>query len=167
MKVLNRAKSFGRISPPMEVGGCDMHACYEQDGVLFDAHDYPCVPGAKETIDAEAKSETAVAKIDTATEAVDPAPTPRQKRATQRAAAQPSKTRDTPDPIRAAEPPANGIVDGIDLAAWGRGKTDYLFGEVRKAVKKAYGAQLTERRDVVDLLIAQRVIAASEARADV
>lgn len=55
----------------------------------------------------------------------------------------------------------------INLAAWARGQTEYLFAEVQKALRATYAKQVTERRDAVDFLIEQGVIAANEARTDV
>ena len=55
----------------------------------------------------------------------------------------------------------------VDLAAWAMGKREYLFGEVQKAIRTAYHKQVTERRDAVDFLVEQKVIAAASARRDV
>lgn len=176
---LDRTRAFGKISPPMEVAGYELSAHYEQDGGLFDAHDCECVmPGAAPQPEPVPVSEPVhVLAHETArggdaveaappADAADPAPVnPRKARAQKRALEQAQTA--APPPVPAPPPPANGIVDGVDLAAWGRGQKDYLFGEIRKAVRKGYHAQLTERRDVIDLLIAQRVIAAAEARKDV
>ena len=54
----------------------------------------------------------------------------------------------------------------IDLAAWGRGQHEYLFGDVRKAIRTKFSTSVTERRDAVNLLIDDKVIAAAEARKD-
>lgn len=168
MRMLDQARPFGRVSPPLEVDGCELPAHYEQDGVLFDAHGHPC---RKE--DAAKPAPVVVTTVETApvVETVVIAPveppvdeSPRKKRAAARAA---NAKAPSPEPIPAAPPPANGIVNGIDLAAWGRGQQEYLFAEVRKAVKKGYGAALDERRAVVDFLIEQRVITAAQARTDV
>ncbi len=56
---------------------------------------------------------------------------------------------------------------GVDLAAWGMGQKEYLFGEVQKAIRTQFAKQVTERRDAVDFLIEQRIIAAANARNDV
>lgn len=167
MRMLDQARPFGKVSPPLEIDGCEP-AHYEQDGTLFDAHGHPC---RKE--DAVEAAPAVVAKVEAApvVETVVIAPveppvesSPRQKRAAARAA---NAKAPSPEPIPAAPPPANGVVNGIDLAAWGRGQQEYLFAEVRKAVKKGYGAALDERRAVVDFLIEQRVIPAAQARKDV
>jgi hypothetical protein len=64
--------------------------------------------------------------------------------------------------------PQSGLAaSGVDLAAWGRGQRDYLWGEVRKAMKTEFGRAVTERDDAVDFLIQQGVITAGEARQDV
>ena len=174
MRMLDQARPFGKVSPPLDLDGCEMPAHYEQDGVLFDAHGHPC---RKEDEKKPAPAVVAVAaekmvgNAPTVTEPVVIAPveppveaSPRQKRAAARAA---NAKAPSPEPIPAAPPPSNGVVDGVDLAAWGRGQQEYLFAEVRKAVKKGYGAQLAERRGVVDFLIEQRVITAAQARKDV
>lgn len=54
----------------------------------------------------------------------------------------------------------------IDLAAWGRGQKEYLFGDVRKAIRSKYSTSVTERRDAVNLLVDEKVISAAEARQD-
>lgn len=87
----------------------------------------------------------------------------RKAKAAERTAAVAAPPAVTPSPVAA---PA-GSKTGIDLAAWGRGQKDYLFGEVQKAVRTQYHAQLSERRAVVEFLIEQKVITAAEARRDV
>lgn len=169
MRMLDQARPFGKVSPPLDLDGCEMPAHYEQDGVLFDAHGHPCrkedekkpAPAVVAKVEAAPVVETVViAPVEPPVEA-----SPRQKRAAARAAA--NTKAPSPEPIPAAPPPSNGVVDGVDLAAWGRGQQEYLFAEVRKAVKKGYGVQLAERRGVVDFLIEQRVITAAQARKDV
>lgn len=67
-----------------------------------------------------------------------------------------------------AQPPAPPAKSGeVDLAAWGRGQKEYIFGEVRKTIRAKYSTSVTERRDAVDLLIAEKVITAAEARKDI
>jgi len=58
----------------------------------------------------------------------------------------------------------------LDLAAWGRGQKEYLFAEVRKAIRTKFGRTIAgehERTDAVDFLIEAKVITAAEARKDV
>lgn len=58
----------------------------------------------------------------------------------------------------------------IDLAAWARGQREYLFAEVRKAIRGKYNKQITgeyERRDAVEFLVEQKLVSAVEARKDV
>lgn len=57
--------------------------------------------------------------------------------------------------------------NGVNLVAWGQGQTEYLFGEVQKAIRTTYHKQIAERRDAVDFLIEQGVITAANARTDV
>lgn len=56
---------------------------------------------------------------------------------------------------------------GVDLAAWARGQKEYLFAEVRKAIRAKYGSVVTERDDAVDLLVDNKLITQAEARKDV
>lgn len=66
-----------------------------------------------------------------------------------------------------AAPPVPPAAPGtIDLAAWGRGQREYLWAEVRKAIRAKYHTGVTQRRDAVNLLIDQGLIRAAEARAD-
>lgn len=55
----------------------------------------------------------------------------------------------------------------IDLAAWARGQKEYLFSEVRKAIRGKYAAVVTERDDAVNLLVDNGVLTQAEARKDV
>ncbi len=55
----------------------------------------------------------------------------------------------------------------VDLAAWARGQNEYIFGEIRKSIRSKYSTSVTERRDAIDLLIAEKVITAAEARKDI
>lgn len=63
--------------------------------------------------------------------------------------------------------PQDKAATGVDLAAWGRGKQEYLFGDIRKAIRAQYNRVVTERRDALDLLIEQGVITAESARRDI
>ncbi len=67
----------------------------------------------------------------------------------------------------APAPAPQGKATGVDLAAWGRGRQEYLFGDIRKAIRAQYGKVVTERHDAVDFLIEQGVITAESARKDV
>lgn len=178
MRMLDQGRPFGKVSPPLEIDGCEP-AHYEQDGILFDAHGHPCraedakkpVPAVVTAMTTELAGNAATVTV-TETGPVVIAPvqppadaSPRQKRAAARAAA--NAKAPAPESIPAPPPPADGVVNGVDLGAWGRGQKEYLFAEVRKAVKKGYGAHLSERRDVVDFLIEQRIIPAAQARKDV
>lgn len=89
-----------------------------------------------------------------------------QRRRAARAVTTEQSAPQTPTPQQPAPAP-QGKASGIDLAAWGRGKTEYLFGEVRKAIRSQYGKVVTERHDAVDFLIEQGVITAESARKDV
>jgi pyruvate/2-oxoglutarate dehydrogenase complex dihydrolipoamide acyltransferase (E2) component len=152
---LDRTKPFGKVSPPMSVPGCEMPAHYEQDNILFDSQDRPV---DKKLWDDE--------------DDVAPA-APAPKAAAAPAPGKVKGTPKTPAPAgkkAAAAAPANQTAaagTGIDLAAWGRGQADFLSQEIFKAVRSKYNVVLSERRDVVDLLITEKVITAEEARKDV
>jgi hypothetical protein len=64
----------------------------------------------------------------------------------------------------------NGKV-AVDLRAWGCGTKEYLSAEVIKAVREKYYKQIGVgehwRRDVVDLLLEEKVITAAQARRDI
>jgi hypothetical protein len=66
----------------------------------------------------------------------------------------------------------------VDLAAWGRGKTEYPFGEVQKAIDdyamaeiekiiQARFAGITDRAAAVDFLVEEGIVRSEEARKDV
>lgn len=74
-------------------------------------------------------------------------------------AARKAKERGQPAPVAKST--------GVDLGAWARGQREYLWGDVRKAVKAEFGRNVNERDDAVEFLIAQGVITAGEARRDV
>lgn len=65
-----------------------------------------------------------------------------------------------------ADAPAPVKVSGkdIDLAAWGRGQKDYLFADVRKAIKTKDARVCTTMKDAVEHLIDTKVITAQDAR---
>lgn len=211
---LDRTKGFGKIAPPMDVDGCPRPAYYEQDGILFDAHDLECVTGAaavENKVPAK-KAEPADDDLSVSTllRDADQIPWPKFLKSAKRvlgsecpsgkaaivealrtavAAYEARRGRtgvapvaenvvDEPDvemdaePVVTQPPPSpapmlSTVTTGVDLAAWARGQKDYLFSEVRNAVRKQYSAQLSERRDVVNLLVEAKVIAAHEARRDV
>lgn len=69
----------------------------------------------------------------------------------------------------AAVAPSNGaaVKGGVDLAAWGRGQKEYIVGDLIKAFRSQHHARLSERRDMVNFLVDQKVITGAEARQDV
>lgn len=188
---LDRSKPFGRIAPPLTIEGFDVPAHYEQHGQLFDAHDR-ALSVAKEEKPVEKKAD-APATVMSVEELFVSADTiaypvfhkhakailgekcPSGKKAILAALADAKKAYDErkakvaapvveePDPAA----PAPAKASGVDLAAWGRGQKNYLFNEIQKAVRATYHAVLSERRDVLTLLIEQGVITAAEARKDV
>ena len=64
-------------------------------------------------------------------------------------------------------PVAASVAPGaIDLAQWAMGKKEYLFGQVRGAIRTQYAAVVEKRRDAVHLLVDQKVVPAHLARTD-
>lgn len=66
--------------------------------------------------------------------------------------------------------PAKAGKDAIELAAWARGDANYLFGDVRKAIRQKYGKQISganEKMEALDFLIENKVITAAQARKDI
>lgn len=187
---LDRSKPFGKIAGDLFIPeGCDRPAAYEQDGMFFDAHDRLIEAGKSVSIvpneDDDEQLPTNVADLlraaDTlhhnafkkAAKAVLGPTCPAgkaaiiealraaqgelearaEKRAKERAAATPQ-----------VKPTATS---SVDLAGWARGQKEYLWGDVRKAIKLAFGRDVSERDDAVEFLIGQSVISAAEARQDV
>ena len=74
-----------------------------------------------------------------------------------------SKHKPAPEKSNKKEAPDTG---GIDLAAWGRGQKEYLFDEVRKAIRKAYHVGVNDRRAAIEVLLDENLITADEARQD-
>jgi hypothetical protein len=74
-----------------------------------------------------------------------------------------------PAAVAAAAPPAaaaSAKPGEIDLAAWGRGETNYLSGQLTKAARAQFNVQLTERRDILDALIERGMVTLEGARTD-
>jgi hypothetical protein len=78
-----------------------------------------------------------------------------------------------PEVVRGA-----GASTGVDLAAWGRGEREYALSEVRVAIDEYILGEIDKivdarfvpvkgRRDAVQFLIDEGIIAADEARDDV
>lgn len=200
---LDKTRPMGKITPPMEVGGCDRPAMYEQDGKLFCAHGMECTPDAlapavaTEPVKVEKPAEEAPMSVEALLrdgpsmpyaklakhakailgptcpsgkqpiiDALSAAKTAFEARQAERKTAKVVEPEKAPEPAVAAAAPAKAT-GGVDLAAWGRGQKDYLFGEVQKALRTAYHVQLSERRAAVEFLIEQKVISAQQARRDV
>tara|TARA_R110000868_G_C10889876_1_gene763509 strand:- start:261 stop:836 length:576 start_codon:yes stop_codon:yes gene_type:complete len=185
--LLNRMKSFGRISGDLFIpDGCDRPASFEQDGKFFDAHGRVIEPGVKiEEPPEEDHSPvpgTNVADLlhqaesmhwrkfkATAQEVLGPE-CPATKAAIIEALVAVQKEFDARGAKRARErgqPVPTTPSTGVDLAAWARGQREYLWGEVRKAIKGEFGRNVAERDDAVEFLIGQGVVTANEARRDV
>jgi hypothetical protein len=69
-----------------------------------------------------------------------------------------------PSPAPKSAAPVGGPVD---LAAWGRGQREYVFSEIRKAIRAQYNAAVMERSDAIDFLIDNKIITGAEARRDI
>jgi hypothetical protein len=61
----------------------------------------------------------------------------------------------------------NITLDDVDLAWWGRDEIDYLTAEVLEGCDRCFARVVTTRREALDLLLAEGVITAAEARPDV
>lgn len=186
---LDRSKPFGKISGEIYIpDGCDRPAHYEQAGLMFDAHDWLLEPGVPvsaytEAADDEAEDDVealTVAEVlrgaDTMSARVlkahakrvlgDAAPTTKATIIEALQAAQAEFDARQAKKARERAPKAP-VAKGVDLAAWARGHKEYLWGDVRKTIKAAYGRNVNERDDAVEFLIGQGVITANEARQDV
>ncbi|MEK9811088.1 MAG: hypothetical protein VW362_11615 [Candidatus Nanopelagicales bacterium] len=191
---LDRSKPFGKITgEPFIPEGCDRPAAYDQNGLLFDAHDRLIEKGKPASIvphddpdDVDGPDMTVADMIREANvmhwrrfkamamkvlgpdcpnskAAIVEALIAVQKEFDARQARKVAEAR----PAKAIEPtPANGP-KGVDLAAWARGTKEYLFGDIRKAIKEKYGRNVQERDDAVEFLVSQGVIYADHARTDV
>jgi hypothetical protein len=182
---LNRSRPFGKVTPPLQDETMDRPAYYEQDGRLFDQFDCEIIPGrahaagAQRAMPAGDAPESAAALL----AARETIPWPQFKRrarhllgdrcpatkadiiaALQDAAATQAATT-VPQPPSTANEAADAD-HTIDLAAWGRGQKNYVFGEVRRAIRQRFSAVVNTTHDAVDLLIAQRIVTAQEARRD-
>lgn len=186
---LNRMKSFGKIAGDLFVPeGGDRPAHYEQDGKFFDAHGRLIEPGVKASIvpsedvdDGGDVPKLSVAelirqaetlhwrKFRTAAQQVLGPTCPGTKAAIIEGLHAVQKEFDARAAKRARESgkPVPASTTGVDLAAWARGQREYLWGEVRKAIKGEFGRNVAERDDAVEFLIGQGVVTAGEARRDV
>lgn len=73
-------------------------------------------------------------------------------------------------PTPAVEAAKSGILSKAQLGMWARGREQYLFGDVTKAIRAHFGRQISSadgRRDAIDFLIEEKLITAAEARKDV
>jgi hypothetical protein len=81
-----------------------------------------------------------------------------------KAEASPASDSHAPAP---AKPATRSETVSVDLKAWAQGGAEYLFKDVRQAIRTQYNRGVTERRDAVEFLIEQKVLTAAEARRDV
>lgn len=51
----------------------------------------------------------------------------------------------------------------VNLALWGQGKANYLFSDVRMEIRNRFSRQVTEKRDAIDTLVDEGVIAVGDA----
>jgi len=185
MQKLDENKPYGRVTPPYHAANFDRPAHYEQDGCMFDGSGLEIIPGKplERTVAVEVKAEDQVPSGDLTPlellEQVDSLKWPKFRAQAKRILGEvcpPNKegmvsalkdavekfTARTAKRVATAAPqPANGK---LDLAAWGRGQTEYLFGEVRKAIRDKYHVSVTETRDAVDILIENGVVSLENAR---
>jgi hypothetical protein len=185
---LDRSKPFGKVVPPYQTDNMDRPAVADQDGKLFDQYGYEIIPGVPGP-PPEELSETAPAADPGSTNSAadllgqaDALPFPafraRARKilgdrcpaskdgiivALKRAVANPDAA--TPSSNQAAPAAAKDQkASAVDLAAWGRGQKNYLFAEVRKAIRERLNRVVSTTEDAVDALIDAKVISAATAR---
>lgn len=192
---LDRSKPFGKIAGDMFIpDGCDRPAHYEQGGMFFDAHDRVIEAGKAVSIvpteddddagDTDAPEMTVAQLLQQAdmlhwrkfkahAAKVLGDECPASKAAIIEKLHEVQKTFDArlaqkkkAAPAQVVAPVATGN-KGVDLAAWARGQKEYLFGDIRKAIKTQYGRNVQERDDAVEFLVEQGVVYAEHARKDV
>ncbi len=185
---LDRSRPYGKIAGEMFVpDGCDRPAAYEQSGQFFDAHDRLIEPGKTASIvpteDDDLPDNVAdlLRAADTlhhnafkkAAKVVLGASCPSGKAAIVEAlkAAQAElearSAKRAKERAAAAAPPAATAATAVDLSGWARGQKEYLWADVRRAIKLAYSRDVSERVDAVEFLIAHGALSAAEARQDV
>lgn len=73
---------------------------------------------------------------------------------------------DLQDEIAAANAPTGkGGGDDVNLEAWARGESQYIFGEVRAAIKKRFGLNVKDAKAAVECLALDEKIVPEEALA--
>jgi hypothetical protein len=77
------------------------------------------------------------------------------------------EAKDGDDPPATPKPAAEPAGKGVDLRAWGTGRKDYIWPEVKKAIKAKHSKIPGTRADAVDMLVDLGVIKESERRQDV
>jgi hypothetical protein len=65
---------------------------------------------------------------------------------------------------QSSAPPPVQQIGTIDLSAWGRGQKQYLFADVRKAIRTRFSRSVTTVRDAIDALIDEEIVQANVAR---
>lgn len=183
---LDRTRPFGTVSPPLMEEDFDRPAHYEQDGKLFDAHDRLIIPGeplpgqAPKKVEAEAVEVVSVSEL---LATVDSTPwfkwlkqakavlgptCPAGKSSILEALreAQAAYTARQEKRTQQAPEPASSMPGQVDLVAWGQGRVNYIFSEVRKAIQQRFNTVCTTTHDAVDVLISQGVVTAAHARKD-
>ncbi len=188
--LLNRMKPFGKIAGDTFIPeGGDRPAHYEQDGKFFDAHGRLIEPGVSGAAPAVEEDDEPIGDLPNMTVAelikqADHMPWRQFKAAAQgmlgegapgtkatliEALQAVQKEFDARAAKKAKErgQPAPKPTTGVDLSAWALGQREYLWNEVRKAIKAEYGRNVAERDDAVEFLISQGVVTASQARRDV
>lgn len=88
-----------------------------------------------------------------------------QRRSERFGKGQPAEAAASAGAAPAATAPATPSGD-VDLAAWGMGKADYIFGKIRGAIRAQFSVVVEKKRDAIHLLVEQKVIPAHLARRD-
>lgn len=191
---LDRSRPFGKIAGDIFIpDGCDRPAVYEQGGLYFDAHDRLLEPGKTASIVPTDDDDDDLPEVEmTVAELLRQADVlhwrklkahairvlgpdcPASKAQIIEALQEVQKEfdarlakREKAAAPRAVAPAAKKADGGVDLAAWARGQKEYLFGDIRKAIKAEYGRNVQERDDAVEFLVEQGVVYAEHARKDV
>ena len=184
MARLDKKRPFGTIHPPYE------GASFSQDGHYFNSEGQELDPATGETVDPTEEDQAAevaevaqapASRLTAVNELISLSASMsfiafRVKAAVLLGIEPPATKTDTlaalkvlaaslaPKPKPAA-PAAPAAPSGeVDLAAWGRGDADYLFGDVAKAIAEKHHRIVQNTRDAVDALIEDEVITSAEAR---
>lgn len=189
MMRLDRSKPYGKLSGDLFIPeGCAIPAAFEQNGKFFDAHGRLIAPGVDPDADDSDDAPVSGMTVRELIEQGEAMPTralkaaarqvlgdqcPNGKSAIIDALRAIEKQHDermkaeAPSPAKAAQPVSNGALGKPELTAWAEGRKEFLFADIRKAIKAVYGRNVSERDDAVEFLVGQGLVYAERARKDV